>query len=240
MKERPILFSGPMVRAILEGRKTQTRRVVKPQPWKDCRAWFWKKNPKAERYCDFGWADDFPANLLADECPYGQIGDRLWVRETWGWANACPGGDSLCREDWVEVGYRASDSPRGEGISDPIPRSKEEVGRIYDQVLSEMAAAGVEGDGYPQVCRWRPSIHMPRWASRLLLEVVEVRAERLQDIREYDAEAEGVTLPATWAPGKDPTYRHHFANLWDSINAKRGYPWASNPWVWALTFRRLP
>jgi hypothetical protein len=232
MKERPILFSGPMVRAILEGRKTVTRRVVKPQPWMEGHAWLWAKKKTPERPFDIGWAQGFPAKLLAEECPYGQPGDRLWVKETWGYANACPGGDALCREDWVQVGYRASDSPRGEGISDPIPRPKEEVESIHAVVLKEMERAGVSGDGFPQVCRWRSSLHMPRNLSRLSLEVVSVRAEQLHDITPEDVLAEGIQPILRSAAIGD------FNGLWNKINGKRA-PWESNPWVWVVSFRRI-
>jgi hypothetical protein len=199
LSERPILFNGPMVRAILAGTKTQTRRLVKPQP--------------AE------WLDTHEPTILPAACPYGVPGDRLWVRETW----SAPLKRDGSGYESAGVLYRAD--PLWDGMS--------------------------HGDfGWD----WKPSIHMPRWASRLTLEVTDVRVQRLQDINEEDAKAEGVTpytpphgnisLEQT-VPGPgfdgcrlgDQPHRLPFADLWDSINAKRA-PWDSNPWVWAVTFRR--
>ena len=196
MKERPILFSGPMVRAILEGRKTQTRRVVKPQPPTAF------VTVRVEDGTQFSWclrnqsAFDLPesaADWLTLRCPYGVPGDRLWVRETWG---SCTTNGTVCS------GYRA------------------------DVALRPEIEAGVD--------RWRPSIHMPRWASRLLLEVKAVRVERLQEISEDDAFAEGIS-GGDWLGNPVGTYRE----LWDSINAKRGHSWESNPWVWVVEFERV-
>ena len=163
MKERPIIFSTPMVKAILDGRKTQTRRVIKDQPPLSMRDMFKPKNLK---------------------CPYGQVGDRLWVRETFKPYN-CMGG----------FAYKAD---------------------------------GDLSTGFP----WKPSIHMPRGASRITLEITESRAERLQDISEEDAKAEGVKC----CPNAVSDYKHHFMILWDSINGKK-YPWDSNPWVWVISFK---
>ena len=183
MSEHPILFSGPMVRAILDGRKTQTRRVIK-----------WKCNRGPDGYDTVGeskiirvpWTERTLAKILVPECPYGVPGDRLWVRETWG------------KDLYAH-------------LSGHVP------------ILYKVGPPSIDPD-YP--VKWNPSIHMPRWASRLTLEVVEVRAQRLQDITEQDAIAEGVSCVA------------EFRELWDSINAKRA-PWDSNPWVWAVTFRRV-
>lgn len=178
VSERPILFSGEMVRAILEWRKTQTRRV--------CAA---------------------PGSLCS--CSYGSPGDRLWVRET------------FSIDDDV-VFYRATDHP---------------------------------DCGQP----WKPSIHMPREASRISLLIIDVRCESLQDISEEDCKAEGVIIPASresrsvllrvsgkHAPGDylrgssaRDWYRAHFASLWDRLNAKRGFSWSSNPRVWVIKFRRI-
>lgn len=176
MTERPILFSGAMVRAILDGRKTQTRRLINPQPTMivDGVA----RIPSARRKVS-GY--DIPANQDA-RSPYGQPGDRLWVRET------------VCLAGSVPF-YRA------------------------------------DGETFAKV-RWSPAIHMPRTASRLTLEVLEVRVQRLQEIGEEDAVAEGVEMVPFGS------MRGEFHALWDSINAKRA-PWASNPWVWALTFSKV-
>lgn len=192
-KERPILFSGPMVRAILAGTKTQTRRVAK------------LRDPSSTYVTrdDDGWpvTADEAGVWHRDICPYGQPGDRLWVRETWGRRPEGPGG-IIYRAEWT----------------------------LEDEQL--------EIRDWP----WRPSIHMPRWASRITLEITETRVERLQAISKDDAKAEGIApFAARYPEGFDRDgYIAGFAQLWDSINCKRpGCTWSDNPWVWALTFRRL-
>lgn len=204
-RERPILFSGPMVRAILEGRKTQTRRVVKPQPIENAEGlphagpWTWWNQSQSTSRAVAGCVDDAAfAECMREHCPYGAVSDRLWVRETW--CDGYPGADPIL--------YRAS----------------------YN--------GGADH-------RWRPSIFMRREHSRLTLGVTAVRVERLQNISEEDAVAEG--LPPyccdapQWSPcgchGMEP--RDHFRDGWNGLNAKRGYSWESNPWVWAITFRPL-
>lgn len=196
MKERPILFSTPMVRALLAGTKTQTRRVVKPQPPADHGVLLVDKiypvvidrygedQPGAERYGitteDGDWCVP---------CPYGQPGDRLWVRETW-----AP----------LTNGYAYA--------ADPIWN------------------ASPSG-------RWRPSIHMPRAASRILLEVTGVCAQRLQDISDADAKAEGVALTPRTCTMYDGIWRDAYRDLWESINGK--FSWSRNPWVWVVEFKRI-
>jgi hypothetical protein len=187
-KERPILFSGPMVRAILDGRKTQTRRVIKPQPL----------HPQVSK------SDGYPGTWYGHgqlgiepevwSCPYGVPGDRLWVRE------------SVCL-DWRESPVYKADDPDGNGAREA---------------------------GYSSEPKYKPSIHMPRWASRITLEISDVRVQRLQEISREDALAEG--MEGGCGPGYDCA-QHAFMMLWDDINCDK-YPWASNPWVWALTFRR--
>lgn len=205
MKERPILFSGPMVRAILEGRKTQTRRVMKPQPTLKGSQWVWR---------DYQWMADkqHPMDVITGgslaPCPYGKNGDRLWVRETW-WHD----DDGLF--------YRADqseDSPWLEA-SQHRPSSGSKWG-------------------------WRPSIHMPRAASRITLGITGVRVERLQRISEADARAEGVTIEGRHSVGYctgehlPPSIRA-FRDLWDGLNAAPGHGWNANPWVWVVQFRRI-
>ena len=187
-KERPILFSGAMVRAILADQKTQTRRIIRPE-WLRC------LDPADE--------EDMP-NVLAG-CPYGKPGDRLWVRETWG-------GDDL--NGYV---YRA------------------------DHEGADLAAGELD-DGEQEIRRWHPSIFMRRPASRITLEVTGIRVQRLQDIAEDDIQAEGVTRETASAmcgkaiaQGTSP--RLMWSMGWDAINGKRA-AWASNPWVWVLSFRR--
>lgn len=189
MKERPILFNSAMVCAILDGRKTQTRRIAKPQP-------------------DLLTSDGRPAwsTERGAMCQHGHTGDRLWVRETF-----ADEGARMCREDCY---YRA------------------------------------DGECDLQGGRWTPSIHMPRWASRITLEITGLRVERLKDITEQDALAEGVDQSSLWVPGprgtlippekktltgSHPTARHAFSCLWESINGSGS--WEQNPWVWVIEFK---
>lgn len=197
MKERPILFSAPMVQAILEGRKTQTRRICKPQPHSvgdhfstRSHGTLMIRKPGEEAWKPI-------------PCPYGTAGDRLWVRETW--CNA-----------WDDERDRWHDPPRYHYRADGY-----EV-RHVDSALKSP---------------WRPSIHMPRAASRITLEITNVRAERLNDISNEDAAAEG------W-PGPDERNSiasaypiAWYAALWGSINGRGSYD--LNPWVWVIGFKRL-
>lgn len=225
MKERPILFSAPMVRAILEGRKTQTRRLLQPQPFQESCAGESMLGHK-------GLAGLFAAHVFGHcaakllRCPFGAVGDRLWVRESFmlEWPDMDRPEDEDEFRGWVKRHYAATD---------PKPE-------LYHE------------DSDPELDKplgWRPSIHMPRWASRITLEVTGVRVERLQDISEEDGRAEGIReLPlqegqsGAWFgdPGgkHDRSARQAFERLWDSINAKRA-PWDSNPWVWVIEFKRL-
>jgi hypothetical protein len=227
MKERPIIFSSEMVRAILDGRKTQTRRPIKPQPtfkypgnYKRGMVYHHGYNGNIIGTVGFGLACeqwDFSFSL------YGIPGDRLWVRET-GWQRPqyIPG-------KWLRDG------------ADTWPEY------IYD-------ADGIDLDDIEDLkdYGWKrsPSIHMPRWASRITLEIEDVRVERVQEISEEDARAEGIAKnpvqEGTWidypqgtsaAGWKYPT--KSFRSLWNSIYAKKGFGWDVNPWVWAITFKRV-
>lgn len=226
MKERGILMSGPMVRAILDGRKTKTRRVVTPAPIRltdipgdDEAAWSW--NEKVETV-ESGFRDRM--NTL---CPYGQPGDRLWVRETWGMS-------------FADV---SSDRPHVVGGTWGSPARP---GRKPCVVFR------ADGDDVPdespnETARWSPSIHMPRWASRLSLEITEVRVERVQEITPADCEAEGLTKRGYWwdvganwegdGMADDPV--EAYRALWDSLNKSRGFGWDANPFVWVIAFRVL-
>ncbi|EOD8981809.1 TPA: hypothetical protein NHP39_004675 [Pseudomonas aeruginosa] len=222
-RERPILFNDQMVRAILEGRKTVTRRVVKPQP--DF------LGSMVDPNTPFKTLD---AGLHARiTCPYGEPGDRLWVRETWTDVNMC-GAPALA--------YRAD-----EDIRDLM----EEPGFLDDRGAFNYDDPRVKP--YPFACwyaeldqaRWRPSIHMPRWASRILLELTAVRVERLQDISEEQALAEGVHgEPCDHARQAcadigcwGDTAKGAFGFLWESLNGEGS--WAANPWVWVIEFKRV-
>lgn len=190
MKERPILFSAPMVRAILEGRKTQTRRIIKKPEWYGCPT---GDCPHITQHqCDEAMNDQ----SVLSECPFGVPGDRLWVRETWGYENEfySPFDDESGR-----IIYRADDD----------------------------CPLGCNGE------RWRPSIHMPREACRIVLEVVKVRVERLQEITLRDCAAEGAA-PTHEADGVfDST--ETFRKLWNGVYRN----WDANPWVWVLEFKRV-
>lgn len=192
MKERPILFSAPMVHALLDGSKTQTRRVVKPR--------------------DLEWMDvhqGLRELCNAERCPYGRLGDRLYVREAWrtvAEANTLP------------------------------PRNLTPAHRIWYEADDSLSALrGLSGEG-----KLRPSMFMPRWASRITLEITEVRVEQLQDISEADAIAEGIdtTSMFPWRPDEVSSSSadvSRYALLWESINGVGS--WAANPWVWAVSFQ---
>lgn len=216
MRERPILFSTPMVQAILVGRKTVTRRVLKPQPDSDggpplATGWFHPETadggPGPHTFGVYGV--DWHVR-----CPYGAPNDRLWVRETFAPVNAH--GHKCAARDAAFVVLRDGAQQYRDGM--PIPALPKYAPDAFD---------GIE---------WRPSIHMPRWASRITLEVVSVRVERLQEITEEDALAEGVMSLSNIHPIARPT--SVFQELWDQINGKRA-PWVSNPWVWRVEFRRV-
>jgi hypothetical protein len=211
MKERPILFSAPMVRAILEGRKTQTRRVVKHYGISNVR----RVSGPCSKLGDFDFifphedepTEDGNGHIVA--CPYGKSGDRLWVRETFG-------------ERLGRFWYRA------------------------DPMVDDCVAKSTN-------MKWKPSIFMRRGQSRITLEITGVRVDRLQEISESDAIAEGIAHfylgpahdvrnPTKWGIEKPPfaeTPNDAYATLWDKINTKRA-PWASNPWVWCISFLPLP
>lgn len=226
-RERPIVMNGAMVRAILEGRKTQTRRVVKPQPPAGYEPHI------APDFAEGKFRNGYA--LWQPECPHGKPGDRLWVRETWRLdfdsGSGSLGADGRYRRDAIyRVVFKAGgdDTPiEWEGFDDDADPYIEALGRDDS---------------------WRPSVHMPRWASRLTLRIAGVRVERVQDISEADAIAEGIDSARLgnvgWLGTDAPreagySYIPAFRELWGSINAGRGHSWASNPWVWALTFERV-
>ncbi len=177
MKTRPIIFQPEMVRAILDGRKSQTRRVIKPQP-------YILTGTQPDE-----WPDEYP-----ELCPYGVPGDRLWVRETM----------------WRNSGYIENDKPK------------------------------LKNDGKI------PSIHMPRWKSRLTLEITNVRVERVQDISYQDVFCEGIDKRniRSFELFGDSEHRllvarRHFQVLWDKMHKKRGFGWSENPWVWVVEFKKV-
>ena len=211
MRERPILFSAPMVRAILDGRKTVTRRLMKPTPHKVDGGVPFSDAP--------AWAHAEPGSAVM-RCPYGVRGDRLWVRET----HAIVPRTAYAWSNGVEQVIRPDDD--------------------HDAAIFR-AGWDRSSSGFS----WRPSIHMPRWASRITLEVTGVRVQRLCDISESDAISEGVRqlrdgsecLVGREGPGSLvtpwPTARDAFRDLWQSINGLGS--WGSNPWVWVVEFKRV-
>ncbi|WP_323158273.1 hypothetical protein [Pseudomonas viridiflava] len=214
-KERPILFSAPMVRAILCGQKTVTRRVVNVQPFDLS----WSRRDHrfeymAGRAVNGDELDGFYAYSTrhggewSAKCPFGQPGDRLWVREAW-------------QTDAQVNAITPRELSHGEPIHYPADGASKQTG-------CSMITVG----------KTRPSIHMPRWVSRILLEIINVRVERLQDISEEQAEAEGVDFLRA-APDLDETLTaaQLFDCLWSSINGADS--WNANPWVWVVEFKRL-
>lgn len=218
-KERPILFSAPMVRAILEGRKTQTRRVVKPQP------------PVGHQFIGFTvhsthredeekavWGDGTPPHIVDAHrvrCPYGVPGDRLWVREN-GWERP-----------------------------ERTPKMMREGADTWDRYYFD--ADGISAQEEDDFRAWgfkrRPSIHMPRWASRILLEVTGVRVERLQEISQADAISEGAppSHPSIDTVSQDFGYADFSRSWFGQLYEQRNGPgsWTANPWVWVVEFRRI-
>lgn len=215
MGERPILFSAPMVRALLAGAKTQTRRLVKLRGAEsidetDAIGCYWPWSPEAD-----DWAP----------CPYGRPGDRLWVKETFNLGRPVRNGEGIVEDECMWLGRLPKEDPRKQAFM-----SKWCVG---------YAADGCEG-------RMWPSIFMPRWASRITLEVTAVRVERLQAISDEDAMAEGAAwrispdgdLAGAFDTADTPIgYRAHFQSLWESINGAES--WTANPWVWVVSFKRV-
>jgi hypothetical protein len=228
IKERPMLFSAPMVRAILDGSKTQTRRIMKPQP-EPCEHRGGHSWPSNNHQSMLHIEDEMQkwTGLAGDACPYGDIGERIWVRETFCKVDYSGYGDPA--EVWVD--YRAT------------PKYK------------ASHPAGWDNDPHNEdALKWKPSIHMPRWASRINLEITAVRVERLNDISEADACAEGIEcepcdqtvcfknymaeywIPA-WGDTIDTAAILSFESLWESINGAGS--WQENPWVWVIEFKRV-
>ena len=210
--ERGMIFNADMVRAILDGRKTQTRRPIK---WKQTRfteigeredgsKWPWSED--AEHACDF-W----------HPCPFGAVGDRIWVREAF------------------RVHSRATD------VATLVYKASER--NSWTEQTRRVPVAVCNKPATPE--KWTPSLHMPRWASRILLEITDVRVERLNAINEHDAQAEGVAkLRGGFWKHYQPGWTQHqlsargsFVTLWKSIYGDES--WNSNPWVWVIKFKRI-
>ena len=194
MKEYPLLLKSEMVRAIFEGRKTQTRCPIVPQPMNIIAG---NLNKEKEVYCQFEDGD----KLI--NCPWG-VGDRLWVKETWAvhvaWNDTSPSQIEIPNHG-IQIWYKSSP---------PKP---------------------------PTIGKWRSSIYMPRWASRITLEITNIRVERIREISEEDAQQEGIDFYQV-SPEGNGSYRYPFEMFWDSLYDKKGYGWDKNPWVWVREFRR--
>lgn len=218
MKERPILFKGPLVRAILSGQKTVTRRVIKQAKGSSLSVEMLESGQALLSWLvGHGPGYEVGEQLKFVDCPYGVVGDRLWVRETFGLQVRHYGGGA-----GEHIVYRATNP---------------------DAIYCKSA----EGQEYP--IKWKPSIHMPRHSSRILLEITDVRVERLQDLDEDQAQAEGIGdhefgCPQPCEPDGYPacscgslSYVDSFQRLWESINGPQA--WAANPWVWVVEFKRV-
>jgi hypothetical protein len=250
MKERPILFSGEMVRAILEGRKTQTRRVIKPRkPWLTQSKWYGVHPGGGWHGVGFSWITEEipeeakqPCGKEGFPCPYGQPGDRLWVRETWKLSSYMEG-------EPLEYQFKADGATFEEdtNLSENYPWYEDWWERICgeaDKYLNKINHP-IEEDGNfhwhqgQSPLPWKPSIFMPRWASRITLEIVKVRVERVQEISDEDISAEGMEAIGPFVSIHSQIKRSNFIDRWNSINAKRGFSWGSNPWVWVIEFKKV-
>lgn len=230
MKERP--FIDPMVAAILAGRKTQTRRVMKPQPHPDFLArGVVAVTPQWPLQDGVRW---FMADGLSEliRCPYGVPGDRPWVRETWNYTHDLTEAESAKRTE-IFRRFNAGEITDIVAGALSLPTGSGKRRAMYAADFGDWAY-NVDSD-----LHWRPSIHMPRWASRITLEITGVRVDRLQEISEEDAGAEGVEPVIHGGILVDEEcFKRGFQKTWAEINGKRpGCAWADNPWVWCLSFK---
>lgn len=220
MRERGMIFNAEMVRAILNGSKTQTRRVMKPQPTPDdyiCPydgprgGHIWpSKNHQYGLHVELMMqnGEGHWDGLASQACPFGEVGDRIWVRETYRVMG--------CATDVARLMYKASERNSFTESTRTVP-----VGTCTKQPSQ----------------KWTPSIHMPRWASRILLEITSVRVERLNAISEEDAQAEGVTPSTHLITPPEAMHRVGFRNIWESIYGEES--WSANPWCWVIEFKRV-
>lgn len=242
MKTTPILFSGPMVRAIMDGRKTMTRRVMNPQPDESFAAYYNENGSLKSRRSD-GWSWK-PKNMggrvldisngeALKYSPYGNAGDRLAVKETWCLAP---------RERWEQW-------PEAEAFPARVwdgTMDRPHTQSIWNSVHNVIYKADGDYKSSDGASCWTSSVTMPKWASRITLEIVSVKVERLQDISEGDASREGVEridlgpfeIEGNPVHPHTSTYKESFRELWDQINGKK-HPWVSEPWVWVVEFKRV-
>jgi hypothetical protein len=222
MKERSIRFFGEQIRAIIDGKKTQERRIIKMVHRKDCP---WKRDDNDRE--PYEWVEtgdensghDYssPCRCIIHNCPYGEAGDMLWVKESF------------------QIGHLKHEKSKEFTLLCATGDSDRDGTIFY------------AADDITRAPTWRPSIHMPRWASRITLKIESICVERLHDISEEDAQAEGL-LPITGNPPRivcntpidmNPTARELYKISWDGGNAKRGFDWDSNPYVWVIKFKRV-
>lgn len=226
MKETPLLYTGPMMRAVLDDLKNQTRRIIKPQPEYQGKesfgdSWAWRKGKDGFSGVTREQLTGKAGLLYPGRCPYGVPGDRLWVKETFycdhcQYQGALAGLPPLTGDDLKRYMYYEADGP----VRNQIP----------------------ECEGVPKL---KPSIFMPRWASRLTLEIVRVRVERLREISADDAIAEGITEADYYVPNvtgmlkgrETETPVDGYRRLWEAINGKKS--WDKNPWVWVIEFKKV-
>lgn len=240
MKERGMIFNGEMTRAILDGRKTQTRRIVKGTDGavKFCKEWDINGE---EIFVVLGEKDHTGMNpvLGATSCPFGGVGDRIYVRETW----AILGNEDGCCIDWEGNLCKADERSAARIYRASCEQRPGDYGlwSIPDDADWKPHTKDHQYEG-----AWRPSIHMPRWASRILLEITDVRVERLNAISEEDARAEGIIDGGCLNCGEpepcgcanpEPDATDAFAYLWQSIYGQEN--WNANPWVWVIEFKRV-
>lgn len=227
VREHRLLIPGVMIPRVLDGSKTQHRIPIRPQPLARNRGWWdWgykygapkATSPRTSFWHAETWAKESGSAPIDDYCPLGRPGDRLWVPETW----------AVVHDD--------DTMPEAQALEEAREQMPWASIAYREQAIGGYAASHLR--------RWLSSASMPRWASRITLEITEVRVQRLQEISEEDAQAEGVyndhSTPDGW--GFEATcgnvYRRNFARSWDSINGKKA-PWSSNPWPWCLSFRRI-
>lgn len=239
MMERGILFSGPMVKALLAGTKTQTRRIVKGID-QDCDGivrrgskwqmlWNKSKNP-----------DKALLELCDLSCPHGKPGDLLWVRETWNYTRDLTVAEQELQSR-ILADFHAGTTGDIVSAALSLPNGSGEKRPLYAADFGDWAY-NVDSD-----LHWKPSIHMPKWAARIWLEITDVRVERVQEISGRAAAAEGFRLPPYDPSQPDATFGiteksmiDSFARTWRNLNDERpGWGWDENPWVWVISFRRI-
>ncbi|HHZ8296286.1 TPA: hypothetical protein ACWL8W_000667 [Proteus mirabilis] len=226
MKERGIIFNSEMVRAILDGRKKQTRRVMNNQP---CTLPEETISVQQDDF-NFRWAGDLHNDTSGwFTCPLGKVGDRLWVRETWSVVSHEFDDDGLMIDYVPDRPTKAvREMPYGHGYY---------TGHIIYSADGDFTWGDDDGCIDGRSC-WKPSIHMPRWASRITLEITNIRVERLNDISQSDAIAEGCWYGrGGGVPDKAITPSDQFPTLWEEIYGDGS--WSSNPWVWVIEFKRI-